>query len=52
MMPDLGKYAGDVLAAYGITFVLLGGLIALSLLKSAKVKKRLKSAEERRKTNG
>jgi heme exporter protein D len=52
MMPDLGKYAGDVLAAYGITFVLLGGLIALSLRTSAKVKKRLKSAEERRKKNG
>ncbi|SEK17562.1 heme exporter protein CcmD [Pacificibacter marinus] len=52
MMPDLGKYASDVLAAYGITFVLLGGLIILSLRKSAKIKKRLKSAEERRKSNG
>lgn len=52
MMPDLGKYAGDVLAAYGITFALLGGLIAWSLIRSAKVKKRLQAAEERRKTNG
>jgi heme exporter protein D len=52
MMPDLGKYTGDVFAAYGITFVLLGGLIALSIIRAARIKKRLQAAEERRKING
>ncbi|MBU0642262.1 MAG: heme exporter protein CcmD [Alphaproteobacteria bacterium] len=48
MMPDLGKYAGDVLAAYGITILLLAGLIWRSLARSAKMKRLLKQAEERR----
>lgn len=48
-MPDLGKYAGDVLTAYGITLVLLGVLIWRSLARSAKMKRLLKQAEERRK---
>lgn len=48
MMPELGKYAADVLMAYGITFVLLGGLIYVSLARSAKIKRQLKAAEERR----
>ncbi|WP_226550375.1 heme exporter protein CcmD [Celeribacter naphthalenivorans] len=47
-MPDLGKYAGDVLLAYGATFLLLAGLIAGSLIRSAKVKRLLKAAEERK----
>ncbi|RPE71227.1 heme exporter protein D [Pacificibacter maritimus] len=51
-MPDLGKYASDVLAAYGITAALLLGLIALSVVQSSRVKKRLKAAEERRKSDG
>jgi heme exporter protein D len=52
MMPDLGKYAGDVLTAYGITSALLVGLVVLSLIQSARIKKRLRAAEERRKSNG
>ncbi|WP_090059119.1 heme exporter protein CcmD [Celeribacter neptunius] len=51
-MPDLGKYAGDVLMAYGITIALLVLLIWRSLARSAKVKRQLKDAEERRKTHG
>lgn len=47
-MPDLGKYAGDVLMAYGATLLLLAGLIWWSLVRSAKVKRLLKAAEERR----
>lgn len=50
-MPDLGKYAGDVYAAYGITFLLLAGLIVSSLRRSKRVKRQLAEAEERR-TNG
>lgn len=48
MMPDLGKYAGDVLAAYGVTLLLLVGLIWRSIARSVKVKRRLAEAEERR----
>ena len=47
-MPDLGKYAGDVLMAYGVTFLLLAGLIWRSLVRSAKVKRQLQAAEERK----
>lgn len=50
-MPDLGKYAGDVYMAYGITLALLAGLIWRSLARSAKVKRQLKDAEDRR-SNG
>ncbi|WP_066709038.1 heme exporter protein CcmD [Celeribacter ethanolicus] len=48
MMPDLGKYAGDVLMAYGVTLLLLAALIWRSLARSAKMKRLLKEAEERR----
>ena len=30
MMPDLGKYAVSVLSAYGVTFLLLVGMVALT----------------------
>lgn len=48
MMPDLGKYAGDIYAAYGFTLALLAVLIWLSLVRSHRVKKRLVAAEKRR----
>lgn len=48
MMPDLGKYAAEVLTAYGVTFVLIGGLIWLSLAQARRAKSRLAEAEERR----
>lgn len=47
-MPDLGKYAADVLAAYGVTFALLAVLIWRSLAQSARAKRRLSEAEARR----
>ncbi len=46
-MLDLGKYAGTVLGAYGVTVVLLLGLVWLSLRKSAKMRKRLEAQERR-----
>ena len=48
MFPDLGKYASDVLTAYGITFALLALLIWRSLARSAAVRRRLADAEARR----
>jgi len=52
MMPDLGKYAASVLSAYGVTFLLLAGTVALTLLRGARVKRRLEEAEERRRGRG
>jgi len=46
MMPDLGKYAADVLLAYGLTFALLGALITASLVRARKVKRQLAALED------
>lgn len=46
-MVDLGKYAATVLGAYGVTIVLLLGLVVLSLRQSVRMRKRL-DAQERR----
>jgi len=52
MIPDLGKYAEAVLSSYGITLALIGALIALSLWRSARVRRQLDEVESRRKSNG
>lgn len=41
----LGDYAAEVLSAYAISAILLGGLIWVSLSRSRSVKTRLKKAE-------
>ncbi len=48
MWPELGRYAFAVLAAYGVTFALLGGLVVTSLLRGARVRRALAEAEARR----
>jgi heme exporter protein D len=48
MMPDLGAYATTVLLSYGVSVVLLGGLIATTLVRSARVRRDLAEAEEAR----
>ncbi len=50
-MPDLGTYAGPVLAAYGASIVLLGGLVAWVVLRARAVARTL-TAVERRQENG
>jgi len=52
MMPDLGKYAGEVLAAYGVTALLIAGLLAVSLLQAARARRALAETEARRGRNG
>jgi len=47
MMPDLGKYAATVLSAYGISLVLIAGVIVLSMVQSRRAKHKLKDAEAR-----
>lgn len=45
MIPDLGKYAVEVLAVYAISIVMLVGVIAASVHRSRKVKTRLAAVE-------
>lgn len=45
MIPELGKYAGTVLSSYGVTIVLLLGLIGVSLRASRKSLKELSKME-------
>lgn len=47
MMPDLDRYAGTVLGAYGVTLALLALLIGLSLWRSSRVARELARMETR-----
>ena len=46
-MPDLGKYATEVLSAYGATIVLLASLVWLTWRQSRAVRRALDAAEAR-----
>lgn len=50
MIPDLGKYAADVLSAYAISLILVIGLIVLCLRQSAKARAALIDAEKQTKS--
>jgi heme exporter protein D len=52
MLPELGRYAFTVLAAYGATFALVGGLVALTLLRGTRVRRALADAERARTGGG
>lgn len=45
-MPELGKYAFEVLAAYGVSLVLLVGLVLISLRRGARAKAALAQIEK------
>ncbi|MFV1877238.1 heme exporter protein CcmD [Nioella sp.] len=47
-MPDLGRYATEVLSAYAGAIALLVILIAASVWKARKVLRQLREAENRR----
>ena len=47
MMPELGKYAFAVLGSYAVTFLLLAGLLALTLVQRARAKRHLADVEAR-----
>ncbi|WP_318527958.1 heme exporter protein CcmD [Lentibacter sp. XHP0401] len=51
-MPDLGKYAAEVLSAYGVSIALLLGIVWASLARSKRVKAELDAIEKRRSENG
>ena len=46
-MPDLGKYALEVGLAYGVSIVLLLGIVWISAAQSRRAKRDLDMAEER-----
>lgn len=46
-MPDLGKYAVEVLSAYGVTIVLLVAIVGLSVMRERRVRRDLEDAEAR-----
>ena len=46
-MVELGKYAGTVLSAYGVTLLLLAGLIALTVWRGRKTRAALEAQERR-----
>ncbi|PRY26255.1 heme exporter protein D [Aliiruegeria haliotis] len=48
MMPDLGKYAADVLAAYAVSLGLIAVLLIVSLRQSRKTRTALRQVEESR----
>ncbi len=47
MIPDLGKYAGAVLGAYGASILLLVGLVLASLWQARRMKRALDAVEAR-----
>ena len=44
-MPDLGKYAFEVLAAYGVSLALLAALLITTLRRGRKVRAQLDAVE-------
>jgi heme exporter protein D len=52
MIPDLGKYAAEVLAAWGATLAILAAVTAASLWRARVVRRALEAAEARRRHNG
>lgn len=51
-MPDLGRYAAEVLSAYGVSLALLAGLVAWSFVRAGRVRRALDEAEARSRTDG
>ena len=45
-MPELGKYAAEVLSAYGVSLLLLALLVGLSLRRGQKARRALQLAEQ------
>jgi heme exporter protein D len=52
VLPDLGRYAVAVLSAYGLSLALIGALVALVVLRGARVRRALAEAEARRQQAG
>ncbi len=51
-MPDLGRYAVEVMSAYAISILLIALLVVWSLVRAVRVRRALDEAEARSKTLG
>ncbi|MGB3243406.1 MAG: heme exporter protein CcmD [Sulfitobacter sp.] len=51
-MPELGKYAAEVLAAYGVSLVLLALLVLVTLRRGRRARAALSAAEQEAKRDG
>ncbi|OUS20810.1 heme exporter protein CcmD [Litorivita pollutaquae] len=51
-MPELGKYASEVLASYAVSIALLAVLVAVSVARARRLRRDLAQVEERMKRNG
>nr|WP_025056519.1 heme exporter protein CcmD [Sulfitobacter noctilucicola] len=51
-MPELGKYAVEVLSAYAVSLTLLAGLVWLSLRRGKAARAALKAVETEADKNG
>lgn len=51
-MVDLGKYAGTVLGAYGVTILLLLALVWVTISRGKRMRRRLEDQERRMGRNG
>lgn len=52
MMPELGKYAVEVISSYAITLALMLGLVWVSLRRSRRIQAALSAVEERIRRHG
>ncbi|SLN42003.1 Heme exporter protein D (CcmD) [Pseudoruegeria aquimaris] len=52
MMPELGKYATEVLSAYAVSLIILVLFVLASLWRARRVRNELRKVEERKVQNG
>ena len=52
MIPDLGKYAAEVLTAYGVSLSLLAALLIVTLRSGRRARAELRRIEEETRRNG
>jgi len=48
MIPDLGRYATEVMLAYGVSLALIAAIVLVSVARARKVARDLDAAEGRR----
>ena len=46
-MPDLGKYADAVLAAYGVSLILIAAIVVVSVVKGRRIRAEMQAVEAR-----
>ncbi|MFV1599817.1 MULTISPECIES: heme exporter protein CcmD [unclassified Phaeobacter] len=52
MMPDLGKYAVEVLSSYGASLVLLAGLLVITFARGRRIRREMRAMEQQMQTRG